>query len=369
MNAPSTNPKPGYAPVPDPKRKALCYHRLADIETEDVKWLWYPYIPAGKLSLLEGDPGQGKSWITCSLAADLSAGRALPGQKTPLPPQKVLMLSAEDGLGDTIRPRIEALAGNMENIFVSDDYFILDPQGVRDLEDLMRTTAATIVFMDPIVAYLGMKVDMHRANEVRGLMTALAEAAKRTGSAVVAVRHLRKGGTDGKAGKAIYSGIGSIDFTAAVRSVMQVQETKDGTRIMYHAKHNLTPKGETMAYSFADGHFKWEGPVEEAKLRGDAPVSTRPKVQAVAEDFLRKALAKGPLSAMDLHALAAEAGISAQALQRAKPGVAFSRRTGEGWVWELEPQCGLAAAKAADAEVEAQLLALKARGVIKSEHE
>ena len=360
----STTPNPHFQSPAPPKHKPLTYHRLADVEAEEVKWLWYPYIPAGKLSLLEGDPGQGKSWITCALAADLSCGRALPGQKEALPPQKVLMLSAEDGLGDTIRPRIEGLAGNMNNIYVSDDYFILDPQGVKDLEDLMRTTAATIVFMDPIVAYMGGKIDMHRANEVRGLMTALAEAAKRTGTAVVAVRHLRKGGTDGKVGKAIYSGIGSIDFTAAVRSVMQVQESKSGNKYMYHAKHNLTPKGDALGYTFKDGHFEWTGPVGQEVLEEESKVSTRPKQVALAEQFLFDVLKSGPVSAITLHEQAAEHGISAQAIQRAKKGIAFSRRTSDGWVWYLEAREGLdlPVSSAKDARmVEEQLAALRAR--------
>lgn len=318
------------------RRKALHYHKLIDVEREEVQWLWYPYIPAGKLTLLEGDPGQGKSWITCALAADLSAGRPLPGQTSPLPPQKILMLSAEDGLGDTIRPRIEAMKGNMENIYVSDDYFILDPQGVKDMEDLMRTTAATLVFMDPIVAYMGGKVDMHRANEVRGLMTALAEAGKRTGSAIVAVRHLRKAA----GGKAIYSGIGSIDFTAAVRSVMQVQETKGGTKFMYHAKHNLTPKGNSLAYALIDNRFEWQGPLSE-EPEEPGKVSTKPKALALAETFLFDTLRDGPVSSLTIMERAAAQGIARATLERAKKGLATSSKGPDGWVWNLQAREGM----------------------------
>lgn len=313
--------------------KALKFQRLSDVETEEVKWVWYPYIPAGKLTLLEGDPGQGKSWITCAIAADLSAGRALPGMRAALPPQKVLMLSAEDGLGDTVKPRVEAMQGNMQNIFVSDDFFILDPQGIKDMEDLMRQTAATIVFMDPIVAYMGGKIDMHRANEVRGLMTALAEAAKRTGSAIVAVRHLRKGGNDSKVGKAIYSGIGSIDFTAAVRSVMQVQESKGGTKFLYHAKHNLTPKGDSLAYELVENRFEWQGPMlPEQATRA---VSTKPLARAKAEQFLFETLKNGPVTALRMDELAMAAGISQSTLQRSKNGIAYSFKSPGGWQWAL----------------------------------
>ena len=341
----STTPNPNFKPRAHTvdeqdtpiRRKALHYHRLIDVEKEEVQWLWYPYIPAGKLALLEGDPGQGKSWITCALAADLSAGRPLPGQTSPLPPQKILMLSAEDGLGDTIRPRIEAMAGNMENIYVSDDYFILDPQGVKDMEDLMRTTAATLVFMDPIVAYMGGKVDMHRANEVRGLMTALAEAGKRTGSAIVAVRHLRKAA----GGKAIYSGIGSIDFTAAVRSVMQVQETKSGTKFLYHAKHNLTPKGNSLAYALVDNRFEWQGTLADEPDEPKGKVSTKPKAQAVAEQFLFDTLRDGPVSALVVAERAGSQGIAQATLARAKKGIATSFKGPDGWMWNLQAREGM----------------------------
>lgn len=322
-------------------RKKPNFMRLSDVQEEEVHWVWYPYIPAGKLSLIEGDPGQGKSWITCAIAADLSSGRALPGMRDALPPQKILMLSAEDGLGDTVKPRIRMLNGNLDNIFVSDDYFILDPKGLRDMEDMMVRSAATIVFMDPIVAYMGGKIDMHRANEVRGLMTQLSESAKRTGSAIVAVRHLRKGGNDNKVGKAIYAGIGSIDFTAAVRSVMQVQETKGGTKFMYHAKHNLTPKGESLAYKLVKDHFEWEGVLPMQEAEHARKVSTKSRAIADAQQFMFDVLKDGPVSAVDMEQKAADNGIVFATLQRAKAGIAYSKKTPQGWVWHLEARRGM----------------------------
>ena len=318
----------------EPVRKEIGFKLLQDVEREDVKWLWYPYIPAGKITLIEGDPGQGKSWITCSLAADISAGRSLPGQKHPLPPQNVLMLSSEDGLGDTVRPRIEDMGGDLTRVFVSDDYFTLDKDGVASMEDLMRKVSATIVFMDPIVAYMGGKIDMHRANEVRELMAALDKSARNTGSAIVAVRHLRKA----QGGKAIYSGIGSIDFTAAARSVLQVMETEGGTKYLYHAKHNLTPKGESLAYKI-DNTFHWEGVLSNEEV--EKKVSKKPKAQADAEAFLIEFLKDGPRPALDVREAAGVKGISQQSIQRAKTGIAYSKKIGSGeWMWFLEGQEG-----------------------------
>lgn len=322
-----------------PVHKPLSVKALSEIPLEDVQWLWYPYIPAGKLTILEGDPGQGKSWITCALAADLSVGRMLPGQNRPLPPQRVLMLSAEDGLGDTVRPRVEAMGGDLSKVFVSDDSFYLDAQGIKDMSELMKAVSATIVFMDPIVAYLGNKVDMHRANEVRPVMKALADAAMESGSAIVAVRHLRKGGSDGKTGKAIYSGIGSIDFTAAVRSVVQVQETKGGTKFMYHAKHNLTPKGDSIAYRLIENRFEWTGVLtgDEDSDRKHTVATKSLRIQE-AEEFLVGYLKDGPKPSTEVEQAAATAGVALQTLQRAKKGIAYSRKTKEGWLWYLDGQ-------------------------------
>lgn len=330
----STEKKEGWTPPVKPPM-SLKFFQLEQVEKEDVKWLWYPYIPAGKLTLLEGDPGQGKSWITCSLAADISVGRPLPGQSTGGPPQNVLMLSAEDGLGDTVRPRIEAMNGDLSRIFVSDAFFVLDKEGIGAMVDTMKKTAATIVFLDPIVAYLGGKLDMHRANEVRQIMAALGEAARETGSAIVAVRHLRKA----QGAKAIYQGIGSIDFTAAARSVLQVMETKGGTKYMFHAKHNLTPKGESVAYKLEGDKFIWEGILDDTADE-NKPVNKKSKAIATAERFLLDTLKDGPVAASELHERASLAGVSIQSIQRAKAGIAYSKKTSDGWAWYLEGQEG-----------------------------
>lgn len=342
--------------------KPIRLFKLSEIERENVKWLWYPYIPAGKLTLLEGDPGQGKSWITCSLAADLSMGRPLPGMKEPLPPQNILMFSSEDGLGDTVLPRIADMGGDLQRINVSNDFFTLDNEGIGRLETAMRNTAATIVFLDPIVAYMGGKIDMHRANEVRELMAGLSAIAASTGSALVAVRHLRKA----QGGKAIYSGIGSIDFTASARSVLQVRETDGGTKYMYHAKHNLTPKGNNLAYTI-DTVFKWQGVLAEEEA--DKKVSKKSKLIANAERFIIEVLKDGPILAMDMRENAAKKGISMTTINRAKEGMAYSKKVGTDWYWFLEGQEGKVdvpeqtTALPADILAEARARLAAARGV------
>lgn len=303
--------------------------RVADVEREDVKFVWYPYIPAGKLTLIEGDPGLGKSWIGCDIAARLSTGTPFPGEDGPRIPQKVLILSAEDGIAETIRPRLEALGADLTKVYADDEPFTFTPQKMEKLEMVMGRVPAAITFIDPIVGYMGGKMDMHRANEVRELMSQLQGAAKRTGSAVILVRHLRKAGGQ----NAKYRGIGSIDFTAAVRSQLQVGETKTGTTFMEHVKHNLSPAGPALRYEVVDGKFQWTGGMDwrsEEKKK----VSTKARVDVAG--FLQKCLADGPKTGSRVIHEALEAGISESLLMKRKTGVAHSRKIGNVWMWELD---------------------------------
>lgn len=314
--------------IPSRKNK-LKVRRLSDVPAEELKWLWFPYIPAGKVTMLEGDPGLGKSYITCAIAAAISTGRCLPGQTQCLAPQGVLMMSAEDDLGDTVRPRILALGGNLANIAVTDNYFILDRLGLKDLEETIRETAVTIAFLDPIVSYMGGKIDMNKANEVRTLMGPLNEVARNTGTAIIAVRHLRK--DSGKGGKAIYRGIGSIDFTAAARSVLQVEE-RDGVKYIIHAKHNLSQEGKTLSYKIEDQVFKW-GQFSEPRGRGRKPRPPSPLIAEIQEK-MRTLLSEGPRPANEM--LEALAKYKRKPIFDAKRNFVASTRLSDGaWMWEL----------------------------------
>jgi hypothetical protein len=218
--------------------KLIC---LADVVPEHVDFLWHPYIPKGKLTLIEGDPGVGKSWLICAIATATAAGDGPSGWVQDVP-GNVLMLSVEDGLADTIRPRLDAMRANVKRIFALQGALILNDSGLLRLESEIIDYRPTLVAIDPLVAYLGAGVDLHRANETRAVMSRLAILAEKYHCAIVAVRHLTKGGKD----KAIYRGIGSIDFTAACRSVLLVGSDPDDTsrRAVVHIKSNLSEKGE-----------------------------------------------------------------------------------------------------------------------------
>lgn len=328
--------------APQERPQLLC---AADIEPLPVYWLWLPYIPMGMVTMISGDPGLGKSWMTMSLAADISAGRALPLSKRALPPRKVLVMNYEDSPEHTIVPRLLALGANMDNVHLPSRGFVLDADGVRLMEDWIREASVGLVFIDPIVAALGSDVDMNKANEVRAVMGALANVAHRTGTAIIAVRHLRKAGK-GDGGKAIYAGLGSIDFTAAVRSELLVEKAKDGTKIVRHIKCNVGPLGPTLAYHYTSyettdargepvqaSRFEWLGPYDGVDDDQLAPVLAVKR--AAAQDFLREFLAKGPVLAPDVFAAAEKKGFSAKTLKRAKDGVAESVKIDGFWHWQL----------------------------------
>jgi len=195
--------------------------RMVDVEPEEVGWLWRPYIPLGKLALLEGDPGIGKSWITAALACAVSLGRGLPGMQS-FNQGNVLMLSAEDGLADTLRPRLDAVGADVSRVFALNEPLTFDELGLLRLEAAIIEHAPILLTVDPLFAFTGGKMDIHRANECRTVTARLAAISERHGCSIVAVRHL---GKSRGLGHALNAGIGSIDLVAAARSVLLCTHT------------------------------------------------------------------------------------------------------------------------------------------------
>lgn len=341
---------------PKPKRDVPKMRLASSIEPKPVYWMWAPYIPQGMVTLISGDPGLGKSWMTMSIAADVSAGRPLPGSKVKMPPRRVLVMNYEDSLEHTVVPRLISLGANLDNVIFPDRYFPLDPEGIALMSDWLNEASVGLVFIDPIVAALGAKVDMHKANEVRAVMSALAEIAARSGAAIIAVRHLRKSGR-GDSGKAIYAGLGSIDFTGAARSELLVEATKQGDRVVRHIKCNVGPLGPTLAYHYSSyttedkrgepvqaSRFEWLGLYEGTDVDDTAGthVFASPQRDA-AREWIRAYLAGGARLAVELNRDAQAAGFSLKTLKRAKEGIARSAHQEGVWYWELCPESGCGA--------------------------
>lgn len=291
---------------------------MADIEPQTVTWLWRPYIPKGKLTIIEGDGGIGKSWLLCAIASAVSRGGGLPDAE-PFEAGKVLLLSAEDGLADTLRPRLDAVGADVTRVYAPTELLTLDPAGLFKLENIISEYAPLLVGIDPLFAFTGSKVDIHRANEARSITAPLAAIAERHDCAIVAIRHLNKSRGNGHAGNA---GIGSVDFHAAARSVLLVGKDPDdeAKRALCQTKSNLSAHGEPQGYTVENGQFRWTGTsnLTAARILSFTTDADERNIQAEAIDFLRAALADGARPAKEITAEAAQVGLTIQNLRTAR---------------------------------------------------
>ena len=315
----------------------------ADVKSEYVEWLWKPYIALGKITLFDGDPGVGKSWATCAIAAAVSRGYGLPeglGGEA----RTVLMLSAEDGLGDTIRPRLETLGADLSNIILRNKAITFDEEGLKVLEAKVAESRPSIVIIDPLFAFVGGKVNIYKDNEVRAILTPIAAMAEKYHCAFIALRHLTK-----QQQKAIYAGGGSMAFLGAARSALLFGCDSDNPNVFgfVHAKSNLAPKGTAVGYKIERtederGRFNWvsECDLTAEKIIGSSDSNSRQKSRGVeAEEFLCEILKNGPQLAEEIERQAKRKAIALPTLQRAKKNLeveSFRVTPGVGkWWWRL----------------------------------
>ena len=308
--------------------------RMVEIESKEVEWLWHPYIPFGKVTIVQGDPGEGKTSFALALIALLTTGTPLPQHNTAKEPIIVIFQTAEDGLADTIKPRLESYGADCSRVLVIDESESGLTLSDKRLEEAVIKSKARLVVLDPIQAYLGSGVDMHRANEVRPLFKQLCNMAERTGCAVILIGHMNKD----RGGKALYRGLGSIDFSAAVRSILVVGRSREESslRIVAHAKSNLAPEGKSISFKLgANCTFNWRGYCDttvDELLSGNASVQTKTTFM---EQELRNILVK-PMPAHEVYKHAKSLGISERTLKIAKSNIGVkSVKVNGQWMWSL----------------------------------
>ena len=307
---------------------------MDEVPVEEVEWLWYPYIPFGKLSIIHGDGGEGKTTLILQLAALLSRGEKLPCDSTEREPIKVIYQTAEDGLGDTIKPRL--LAGNADcsQIKVIDESEATLTMLDERIEKAIVETGARALILDPVQAYIGAKVDMNRANEVRAVLSQLGRIAGQYRCAIILVGHLNKA----QGNKSNYRGLGSIDFQAAARSVLIVGRLKDNpqVRVMVQDKSSLAPEGEPIAFELGkENGFRWLGHYD---ISVDDLLSGIPKEKKSeqAENLILEYLSKGRYPQKELVKKAQAMGISKRVLDEAKKALNVqSVKEGSQWYWQL----------------------------------
>ena len=292
--------------------------RMSDVELTPVDWLWKPYLPFGKLSVLQGNPGEGKTYFAMHLAAACTNGKLLPNMER-MEPFNVIYQTAEDGLGDTVKPRLIEAGADLDRVLVIDDSEVQLTLSDERIEKAIVENNARLVIIDPIQAYLGADVDMNRANEVRPIFMRLGQVAQRTGCAILLIGHLNKA-----AGmQSLQRGLGSIDIAAAVRSVMFIGKLKhDPTmRILTHEKSSLAPPGASLAFSLGDeGGFRWVGEYDitaDEMLSGIEPQRETKTQQA--KDLICTLLAGGKqVLSEDIDKAALERGIPGRTVRDAK---------------------------------------------------
>ena len=326
------------------------------VKVEQIEWLLYPFIPFGKVTIIQGDPGEGKTTMVLQIIAKLTRGEPILlnkksqkeaqqdseenlkqevlSQDKPIQPVNVIYQTAEDGLGDTIKPRLLAAGADCSRVLVIDDRE--QPLTMVDvrLEEAIIQTKARMVVLDPIQGFLGTDVDMHRANEIRPLMKRMAVLAEKYHCAIILIGHMNKNSN----GKSSYRGLGSIDFQAAARSVLIVGRLKDEpeTRVMCHVKSSLAPEGKSVAFRLdKETGFQWIGEYDisaDDLLSGDA----RGQKSRIAKEFLLDILADGGMAQKKIEEEASKQGIKKKTLRNAKQELEIdSVKRGNQWFWIL----------------------------------
>ena len=291
----------------------LCYE---DIEQTSVDWLWFPYIPFGKLTIIQGNPGEGKTYFAMMLTEACTNRKLFPNMED-IEPFNVIYQTAEDGMGDTIKPRLIEAGADLSRVMVIDDTEEALTLSDDRIEKAVRQNLVRLVIIDPVQAFIGADVDMNRANEVRPVFRKLGMIAEKTGCAIVLIGHLNKSsGT-----QSTYLGLGSIDIMAAVRSLIFIGKVRKDptTRVLIHEKSSLAPPGETMAFKLGDEEgFRWVGAYEisaDELLDGKEGKATETKLERGAK-LIRELLAdKKEISIRELDEKAKEQGISGRTMR------------------------------------------------------
>jgi hypothetical protein len=310
---------------------------LIGVEKSKAEFLCYPYLPLGSLTIMDGDPGMGKSLVTAEIAAIVTnGGRFANGER--VKKGRVLFLSPEDEPDRILRPRMEAHGGNVARVRFMDKPFLLDSHGIAVVRRELKIHDSILAIIDPLSAFIPESVDMYRANESRGFMRPLAMLARELNIAILVVRHLRKASTD----SAIQRGQGSMDFIASVRSGLAVLEHPNDpdTRVFAQSKANYSKRGPSITFEVTatDGgatpKIKWNGVIDQT---ADELLQATKKASAVerAEAMISDWLAAGEMVARPAIERLVAAGFSERTIDRAKENLGVISGRGPGAKWRL----------------------------------
>lgn len=326
-------------PLPDVELEVI---RASDVTPKEIKWLWYPYIPFGKVTLLQGDPGDGKSKLMLALSAFLSQGKPLPftDENEAHEPMTIIYQTTEDDADDTVVPRFIASDGDRDRlIFISESKKNLT-FGDHRIRAAIEKYSARLLILDPLSSYIGDGCSLNAANETRAAFNHLISVAKDTGCAIVIIAHMNKS----KDASPLYRTSGSIDIAGAARSILAIARTKNeecpNERIMVQVKSNLAPTGSAILFEVNENGVDFLDELNlsaEQALSALLPKQGRPceKLDA-ATDFIRDMLKDGKRLATDCEATLEAAGFKKSTVKKAKKNAGvFSEKEGFVWYWSL----------------------------------
>jgi hypothetical protein len=326
--------------------------RLDTVTPEKVQWLWYPYIPLGKITLIDGDPGNGKSLFSIDLIARVTSGLPMPDGGTGIQGGAVI-LALEDGLADTIVPRLEAAGGDKSRVValqgVADTRGELRFPTIADVEHIARAcdeVQAKILVVDPLMAYMG-DVNSWKDQDIRQGMAPLVRMAEKKNVAAMVIRHLNKSSTS----HSVYRGGGSIGFIGLARVSLLIAKDPENEdrRILAGIKSNLAPLPPSLSYVIDNcgdiPKIAWGGTCSHTADALLAVPQTPEEKSAFdeAKEFLLEILAKGMINANEILKEAKRAGISEKTLKKAKKALAVRSEKSEfggGWFWRLGDEEG-----------------------------
>jgi len=309
----------------------------SSVRTNKVNWLWYPYIPYGKITVVQGDPGDGKTTLVLNLAALISKGLPIPESKQVLKRGKVLYQSAEDSIEDTLKQRLLSAGADCSRIaFIDDSKHALTLDNPY-LENAIIETNASMLVLDPLQAYLGEGGDMSRVKGIRPSLKKLTAIADRTKCAIVIIGHMNKA----TGAKGLYRGLGSIDITANARSILLVGREKGNpdVRIMTHLKSSLAKEGPSIAFTIDDKTgIRWIGEcaiTADELLAGGVSSCVSSKIER-AETLLRCLLGDNEVPCSQIYLESAKKGLGKRTVDAAKKNLSIkSKKLVDGWYWSF----------------------------------
>ena len=311
----------------------LQYEYFSSVTQRKVEWLWYPYIPYGKLTVLQGDPGKGKSTFILNVAALLTQGKGMPGSQHVSKPQRVVYQTAEDNLADTVKPRLLAAGADCNQIAYIIDDGTLTLEDSR-IEEIIQKTNARLFILDPLQAYLPQGSDMFSAGRIRQQLQHLSDLAARNRCAVVIIGHMNKASGE----KNLYRGLGSIDIAATARSVLMITRDRNNPEIryMFPVKSSLAPEGPTIAFTLEPkSGLRWLGVCDIDKKQLEDPAISENKSE-LATRMIIEILQDGDLPGANVLKKLKLMGISERTINSAKKTVGVtSYKKDNAWFWHL----------------------------------